>query len=177
MTLLVRVDGDVTALAAPARNAVWALDPDLPVASTSTMAQHVDNAIAQPRFTMLLLGLFGGLALGLAALGVYGVLAYYVAQRSHEIGVRVAIGAQVQDVVSLVVIRGARLTLLGLVLGLAAAAAASRLMTSVLFEVSPLDAPTFVAVALGLSAITLAASYVPARRAAIVDPVAALRRG
>jgi len=125
----------------------------------------------------LLLGLFGGLALGLAALGVYGVLAYDVAQRSHEIGVRVAIGAQVQDVVSLVVIRGARLTLLGLVLGLAAAAAASRLMTSVLFEVSPLDAPTFVAVALGLSAITLAASYVPARRAAMVDPVAALRRG
>lgn len=177
MTLLVRVDGDVTALAAPARNAVWALDPDLPVASTSTMAQHVDNAIAQPRFTMLLLGLFGGLALGLAALGVYGVLAYYVAQRSHEIGVRVAIGAQVQDVVSLVVIRGARLTLLGLVLGLAAAAAASGLMTSVLFEVSPLDAPTFVAVALGLSAITLTAGYVPARRAAMVDPVAALRRG
>ena len=123
----------------------------------------------------LLLGLFGGLALGLAALGVSGVLAYDVAQRSHEIGVRVAIGAQVQDVVSLVVIRGARLTLLGLVLGLAAAA--SRLMTSVLFEVSPLDAPTFVAVALGLSAITLAASYVPARRAAMVDPVAALRRG
>ncbi len=177
MTLLARADGDVTALATAARQAVWSLDSDLPIASTSTMALHFDNAIAQPRFTMLLLGLFGGLALGLAALGVYGVLSYYVAQRSHEIGVRVAIGAQVHDVVSLVVGRGVRLTLVGLILGLVAAAAVSRLLTSVLFEVSPLDAATFVGVALGLSAVTLAASYLPARRAAKVDPVTALRLG
>ena len=159
MTLLARTDGDATALAAAARGAVWSLDPDLPVADTSTMAQHFDNAIAQPRFTMLLIGVFGTLGLGLAALGVYGVLSYYVAQRSHEIGVRVAIGARVQDVVGLVVGRGARLTLVGLVLGLAGAAAVSRPMTSVLFEVSPLDAVTFIGVALGVSAVTLAASY------------------
>ena len=159
MTLLARTDGDATALAAAARGAVWSLDPDLPVADTSTMAQHFDNAIAQPRFTMLLIGVFGTLGLGLAALGVYGVLSYYVAQRSHEIGVRMAIGARVQDVVGLVVGRGARLTLVGLVLGLAGAAAVSRPMTSVLFEVSPLAAVTFIGVTLGVSAVTLAVSY------------------
>ena len=176
MTLLARTDGDATALAAAARDAVWSLDPDLPVANTSTMAQHCDNAIAQPRVTMLLIGVFGTLGLGLAALGVYGVLSYYVAQRSHEIGVRVAIGARVQDVVGLVVGRGARLTLVGLVVGLAGAAAVSRLMTSVLFEVSPLDAVTFIGVALGVSAVTLAASYVPARRAVRLAPITALRQ-
>ena len=110
-------------------------------------------------------------------LGVYGVLSYDVAQRSHEIAVRVAIGARVQDVVGLVVGRGAQLTLVGLVLGLAGAAAVSRLMTSVLFEVSPLDAVTFIGVALSLSAVTLAASCVPARRAVKLDPITALRQG
>ncbi len=120
------------------------------------MARHFDNAVAQPRFTMLLIGLFGALALGLAALGVYGTLSYYVAQRTHEIGVRVAIGAGVRDVVGLVVGRGARLMLVGMVCGLAGAAVVARLMTSVLFEVRPLDAGTFVAVALGLAGVTLA---------------------
>ena len=176
MTLLARADGDVTALAAAARNAVWSLDPDLPVTNTSTMEQHVANAIAQPRFTMLLIGLFGTLGLGLAALGVYGVQSHYVARRSHEIGVRVAIGARAQDVVGLVVGRGARLTLVGLVLGLAGAAAVSRLMSSVLFEVRPVDAVTFVGVALSLGTVTLAASYVPARRAVRLDPITALRQ-
>ncbi|MDP7691401.1 MAG: FtsX-like permease family protein, partial [Vicinamibacterales bacterium] len=156
--------------------AVWSLDPDLPVADTSTMAQHFDNAIAQPRFTMVLIGLFGALALGLATLGVYGMLSYYVAQRTHEIGVRVAIGARAQDVVSLVVARGARLTLVGLGLGLAGAATMSRLMTSVLFEVNSLDAATFTGVAVTLGAVTVAASYLPARRAARVDPITALRQ-
>jgi putative ABC transport system permease protein len=176
MVVLARTDGDPSALAAAARDAVWSLDPDLPVADTGTMAQHFDNAIAQPRFTMLLIGLFGALALGLAALGVYGMLSYYVAERTHEIGVRVAIGARGQDVVGLVVGRGARLMMVGMGLGLAGAAAVSRLMTSVLFEVSPLDAATFVGVALSLGAVTMAASYLPARRAAKVDPITALRQ-
>jgi putative ABC transport system permease protein len=176
MVLLARTDGDAGALAAAARAAVWSLDPDLPVADTSTMAQHFDNAIAQPRFTMVLIGLFGALALGLATLGVYGMLSYYVAQRTHEIGVRVAIGARAQDVVSLVVARGARLTLVGLGLGLAGAATMSRLMTSVLFEVNSLDAATFTGVAVTLGAVTVAASYLPARRAARIDPITALRQ-
>ena len=107
---------------------------------------------------------------------MYGVLSYYVAQRSHEIGVSVAIGACVQDVVGLVVGRGARLTLVGLVLGLAGAAAVSRLMTSVLFEVSSLDAVTFIGVALGVTAVTLAVSYFPARRAERLDPITVLRQ-
>ena len=156
LVLLARIDGEASALAAAARAAVWSLDPDLPVVDSGTMARHFDNAVAQPRFTMLLIGLFGALALGLAALGVYGTLSYYVAQRTHEIGVRVAIGAGVRDVVGLVVGRGARLMLVGMVCGLAGAAVVARLMTSVLFEVRPLDAGTFVAVALGLAGVTLA---------------------
>lgn len=175
MQVLVRTEADPMSFVNPVREAIWSIDPDLPVGSVTTMAQHYSNAIAQPRFNMLLLALFGGLALLLASVGVYGLLSYHVAQRTQEIGIRMALGAQIRDVVRLVVGEGLWLTGIGVVVGLAGAVALTRVMANLLFGVSPIDVPTFALVAAFLAAVALLASYVPARRATRVDPMIALR--
>jgi len=145
------------------------------MAKISTMDQLVANSVARSRFTIQLLSAFAGLALALACIGIYGVMAYSVAQRTHEIGIRLALGAQRKDVLRLILGHGARLALLGIGIGVAAALLLTRLMASLLYDVSASDPLTFVGVALLLTIVVLAACYVPARRAMRVDPMVALR--
>ena len=133
------------------------------------------ESIEQPRLTMFLLGIFALVALTLAAIGIYGVMAYAVAQRTREIGIRMALGAQALDVLQLVVRNGMILAVLGVAIGLAGAFALTRLLSSLLFEVAPTDAATFAIVSVGLLAVALLACYIPARRATRVDPLVALR--
>jgi putative ABC transport system permease protein len=127
------------------------------------------------RFSAILLGIFAAIALVLSAIGVYGVLSYAVTQRTHEIGIRIALGAEPRDVLALVVGRGLALTAAGLVLGVAAALASTRVMATLLFEVKPSDPPTYIIIATVLALAALVASYIPARRASRVDPLIALR--
>jgi len=175
MTFVVRTQSDPLALAAAAKQAIWSLDSQLPVTKLRSMNVVAAESFATRRFDMLLLALFAALALTLAAVGVYGVIAYAVAQRTREIGVRVAVGARVRDVVGLVLRRGLRLALLGVGLGLAGAWVATRAMAGMLYGVAPNDASTLVAVAMLLLAIALLACWLPARHAARVDPIEALR--
>ncbi|HWO03112.1 MAG TPA: FtsX-like permease family protein, partial [Blastocatellia bacterium] len=137
--------------------------------------ERLRQSLSQPRFSTVLLGLFACVALMLAAVGIFGVMSYVVTQRTHEIGIRMALGAQRRDVLKLVVGHGMRLTLIGLGIGLAASLALTRLMSSLLFAVSPTDPLTFVAISLLLVAVALLATYLPARRATKVDPMIALR--
>jgi putative ABC transport system permease protein len=139
------------------------------------MDQLLSNSVVQPRLNLTLLAAFATLALGLAAVGIYGVMAYTVTQRTHEIGIRMALGAQRQDVLRQVLTEGARLAALGLALGLAGSLAATRLIATMLFGVKPNDPLTFAAVAVILGSVTLAACYIPSRRATRVDPMVALR--
>ncbi|MBI3665165.1 MAG: ABC transporter permease, partial [Acidobacteria bacterium] len=174
-SFVVRTATEPAGLAPALRRAVEAVDPDQPVHEIATMEQVVSASIAEPRFQALLLGVFSALALLLAVVGIYGVMAYSVTRRTREIGVRMALGAQRADVLRLVVGEGMALTLLGLGAGVAGALAATRVLASFLFEVKATDAATFAAVSLLLGAAAAAASYIPARRAATVDPMAALR--
>jgi putative ABC transport system permease protein len=151
------------------------VDKDQPVAEIATGEQLMSEAVAQPQLRTLLLSLFAALALLLASLGLYGVMSNTVAQRTHEIGVRMALGAGQRSVLRLVLGNGMRLTLLGIVLGTVGAFALTRLMKGFLFHVTPTDPATFVSVALFLLLVALLASYIPARRATRVDPVVALR--
>jgi ABC-type antimicrobial peptide transport system permease subunit len=151
------------------------LAPDLPIFDLSTMDEVFRSSISTQRLTMMLLGTFAGIALLLAAVGLYGVLSYSVGQRTREIGVRMALGAQSADVVSLVVRHGFKLASLGLLLGAAAAFALTRLLRTVLYEVSPFDPASFAAVAVVLALIGLFACWLPARRATRVNPIEALR--
>jgi putative ABC transport system permease protein len=173
MTLAVRTESDPESVLAAVRTAVASLDKDLPVYGLTTMTRIVAASLARRRASLLLLGGFGMTALLLAGLGLYGVIAYSVAQRTHEIGVRVALGAARGDVVGLVLGEGLRLTLVGLGLGLPVALAAARLASSFLYGVAPWDPVTIAAVAVLLAAAALLASYLPARRATRVDPLVA----
>ncbi len=175
MTLLVRTQGDPTALVPALRNAVLAIDPQQPIAAISTLEELVGQRIAQPRLNMLLMGLFGSLALLLAAVGIYGLLSYAVMQRTQEIGIRMALGAQVGDVLKLILKQGILLATLGVAIGLFGAFALTRLLRGLLFGVTPTDPTTFVAVSGVLIAVALFACYIPARRATKVDPLVALR--
>ena len=174
-TIVARTEGDPLRLVGAIKNQIWSVDPDQPVASVSTMEQVLAGSVAPRRFNALLIGLFAAVALALAAVGIYGVISYAVSQRTHELGIRVALGAQGSDVLKLVVGQGMALAVTGVGLGLAAAVWLTRLMSTLLFGVSPTDAPTFVAVAVLLTAVALAACVVPARRATRVDPMVALR--
>jgi putative ABC transport system permease protein len=175
MYLAVRTALEPATVTNSIRQQVLALDKDMPIYEVSTMDQLLSNSVVQPRFNLTLLVTFAALALALAAVGIYGVMAYTVTQRTHEIGIRMALGAQVEDVLKQVLKEGAWLAGIGLALGLAGSLAAARLMASLLFGVKPTDPLTFTAVAVILAGVALAACYIPARRATRVDPLVALR--
>ncbi len=175
VAVVVRSARDPLSLAAAVRREVAALDPSLPVAKVRTIAQLVSGSVSQPRFTMLLLALFAGAALVLAAVGIFGVMANGVARRTREIGIRMALGADRGAVLRGILAEALGLSLFGVVLGLTGALALTRLMAGLLFGVAPADPPTFAAVAATLVAVALLASWLPARVATRVDPVVALR--
>jgi len=175
LTIAVRTTGEPLSIGPTARAALAGMDRELPMADIHTMNDLIGQSIAERRFVMLLIAAFAALAVMLAAIGIYGVLAYIVTERVQEIGVRLAIGASPRDVVRLFVREGAMFTAVGLVIGLAGALAAARALTSLLFGVGAADPSTFAGVAVALAAVALVASYVPARRAARIDPMTALR--
>ena len=172
---VVRSVGDPLTVASSVRAAVWSVDKDLPVTRVRTMEEVWSLSIASERLNLLLFALFASLAVALATGGIYGVMAYNVAERTHEIGIRMSLGAQRGNILRLVVGEGARMAAFGVVIGIAASLAITRLMSSLLFGVSATDPLTFVGVAALLSAVALLASYLPARRAMRVDPMVALR--
>ena len=175
MTWVVRAAGDPRAATSYARAAIHAVDANLGISDVATMDHVLADSTSDRRLNMLLFALLGGLALALATVGVYGVVAYSVTQRTHEIGVRMAIGATPADVVRMVLNEGGRLAVAGVAVGSVVAFAGARLIRGLLFEVSATDPLTFAGVALGLLGIALLASYIPARRATRVDPMIALR--
>jgi len=175
MNFVVRTDGDPQALAAGVRAAVREIDPSLPVYGLRPMSEVVARSMVQPRFLSLLLATFSAIALFLAAIGIYGVMAYSVAQRTQEIGVRMALGAQRLHVLRLVFGQGFFLLVIGIVIGLGGAFALTRLMRTLLFEVTATDPLTYSGVVALLTGIALLACYIPARRATKVDPLVALR--
>ena len=175
MTVALRGSVDPAAMVTAVKNELRNLDPDLPMYYVRTMGQRVDESLARRRFLMLLLGGFAGIALVLATIGIYGVMAYLVNQGTREIGIRMALGASQRNVLSLVVRRGMALALSGVMIGLAAAFLLTRLIRSLLFGVEATDPITFTAISLLLFLIALLASYIPARRAARIDPMVSLR--
>jgi putative ABC transport system permease protein len=175
MTILVRSSNDPLAALSTIRNQLQQMDPELPMAAVATMDQLLADSLSRSRFTMLLLGIFAVVALVLAAVGIYGLIAYSVTQRTQELGIRIALGAERRDVLRLVFVQGTRLTLLGVAIGVLGALALSRLLGSLLFGVSATDPLTFAGVACLLVVVALLACFFPARRATRVDPMVALR--
>jgi putative ABC transport system permease protein len=171
----VRAVGDSLNLAAAVRRQALAIDPDQPVFSMRTMERRLAESIAPRRFQMMLFGVFAAVALALAAVGIYGVIAHSVSLRAHEIGIRMALGAKPRDVSRMVVAQGMRLALVGLAIGLTGALALTRVMASLLFSVGPTDPATFAVVSTLLAGVAFLATYLPARRATRVDPMIALR--
>jgi len=176
MDLAVKTAADPLGFVAPIKREIQAIDKEQPLGNVRTMASYLDESVATRRFTLLLLGLFALLALLLGAVGIYGVMAYTVTQRTQEIGIRLALGAQTGDVFKLVVRQGLALVLVGIAIGLAGAFALTRLIASLLFMVSATDPVTFISLPLLLAAVALLACWLPARRATKVDPLAAIRR-
>jgi putative ABC transport system permease protein len=176
MTLVIRTQVPQAGLVEDVKKQVWSLDRQIPVSDIQSMDDLLAVSVAQQRFNMLLLGSFAALAVALAGVGIYGMVAYRVNQRTHEIGVYMALGAQHRDVLRLVMEDGVKLGVLGIGLGLAGAIALSRVMVSLLFEVKPTDPGTLIGVALLLAAVAMLACYIPARRALNIHPMTALRR-
>jgi putative ABC transport system permease protein len=172
---VVRASTDPASLAAAVRKEISALDRELPVSSLRTMEQAVQETMSPRRFNTILIGIFAISALLLAAIGIYGVMAYSVTQRTQEIGIRMALGATRRDVLSLVIHQGLALALIGTAIGLAGAMALTRLMEPLLYGVGPTDLLTFTAVPLFLLLVAVAACFLPARRAINVDPMVSLR--
>jgi putative ABC transport system permease protein len=175
MTLTVRTAGDPLSLAPAIEAQVHALDKDQPVADVKTMDQWIAKSMAQTRFNSMLLTVFAALALLLAAIGIYGVMSYAVSQRTPEIGIRLALGAERSDILTMIVGNAVRLTLIGLAIGVLLAAGLGRTLTALLFQTTATDPLTFAAVAGVLGAVAMLASYLPARRASRIAPVEALR--
>jgi putative ABC transport system permease protein len=176
LTLVVRTNGDPLNFVGAVRDQVQAIDKDQPISNIHTMDELLARTVSQPRFNLILLAIFAGIALLLAAIGIYGVVSYLVAERTHEIGIRMALGAQTRDVLKLVVSQGLTLALTGVAIGLITALGLTRLMKSLLFGVGTTDPLTFVVIALLLIIIALLACWTPARRAAKVDPLLSLRQ-
>jgi putative ABC transport system permease protein len=175
MSLVVRTDSDPNAIASAIQREVSVMDKDLPIADVRMMQELISESVSRSRFSTLLLTIFAGVALVLAAVGIYGVMSYSVTQRTHEIGIRMALGAGRSNVLRLVVGRGMLLTAIGLAIGLGAAFALTRFLSSLLFGISAVDPITFALVTAVLGSISLAACYIPALRATKVDPMIALR--
>ena len=175
LTLVVRSAADPSGLVAAMQSEVWAIDKNLPVSQIMTLEQAISDSVGQQRFNMLLLGIFAGLAMILAAIGIYGVMSYSVTQRTHEIGIRMALGASRNDVLWMIVKQGITLTAIGVSLGLAGAFILTRLMSSLLYSVSATDPVTFAVIPLLLTGVALGACFVPALKATRVDPMIALR--
>jgi putative ABC transport system permease protein len=177
MWVVVRTSGDPSQLAGTVRSAVQSLDPSLPAYSITPLAMVLRDSVSDRRFSMLLLVVFAGVALVMAAVGLYGVVSYTVSQRTREIGLRMAIGAQPGDVLRLVVGDGMKLALVGVVVGLLGAVALARLVESMLFEVSASDPVSYAGTAFVLLVVCAVACWVPARRAMQVDPLVAMGSG
>ena len=175
MIVVLRTAGDPLQLAREASGVVRLLDPDVPVYQIGTMQQHVSDAVGQPRFQTVLLALFAVAALFLAAVGIYGVVAHAAAQRTKEIGIRMALGADAARVVATVLAGGLRPVAAGILLGFGGAVALARLLSSVLFEVAPRDPAAFAGAGIILTITAAAACFGPARRATLLDPQIALR--
>ena len=175
LTMVAKSRGDAASLIEPVRAVLRDLDPDVPMYAVRSMEQLVSNAIAQPRLYLLLIASFAGTAMLLAAIGLYGVLAYAVGQRTREIGIRLALGAKRGEVLRMVMTQAGRLAVAGVAIGLLAALVATRALRSQLFEIAPTDTFTYVMVGAGLLVIALIAAWIPARRASRIDPLAALR--
>jgi putative ABC transport system permease protein len=175
MTIAIRTHGESTNVAAAARNVIHQLDPDQPIGQVATMNRLMAKSFARARFNSTLLGIFSIVALIMAAVGIYGVMSYSVLQRTHEIGVRMALGAQRADVLKLILKQGVVLALSGVLIGLAGSFGLTRIISTLLFDVAATDTTVFAAVAFGLFVITFLASYLPARRATKVNPLHALR--
>ncbi len=173
--LFVRTAGNPSDLAATVRNVVAGIDRNQPIASVETMSDVIRATVAPRRFNTLVLTFFSGIALLLTALGIYGVMTYSVAESTHEVGIRMALGAGKRDVLGLIMRKGVTLTLIGIAIGLAIALALSHVMTALLFGIAPTDATTFIAVSMLLIFVALLACYIPARRATKVDPLVSLR--
>jgi putative ABC transport system permease protein len=175
MTVIAKATTDPNQLVTAIRQQVTAVDPDQPIFNVRTMNDIRAESVATERLNLTLLSIFAGIALVLAIVGIYGVMSYAVTQRTHEIGIRLAVGAQQRDVFRLILGQGMSLALIGIVLGLVGAFALTRLMTSMLFGVEPTDPTTFALIAALLASVALAACYVPGRRATKVDPTVSLR--
>ncbi len=175
MALIVRTAGDAARFGAAVQKEIRGLDPDQPIADLRTMKQVISKSIARPRFNTLLLTIFAGVALVLASVGLYGVMNYSATQRTHEVGIRMALGATRADIMRLVVGNGMLLTLVGIGIGVVASWGLTRVMQSFLFGVGATDAVTFIAVSGLLILVALVANYIPARKATRVNPVIALR--
>jgi putative ABC transport system permease protein len=174
-SLVVRTQSDPASMAGAVKQQVWKIDPQLPLTKVETMDEVAAGSFAARRFNMLLLVIFAGLALLLAAVGIYGVMSYAVTQRTQEIGIRMALGARAIDVLRLIIRNGITLISIGVVIGLAGAFALTRLLATLLFGVGPTDKLTFATVSAVLIFVALLACYIPARRATKVDPLVALR--
>jgi ABC-type antimicrobial peptide transport system permease subunit len=175
MSIAARTDGNPNAMSQSIKQEIWKVDSQLPVTRVETMSEMAAESFASRRFNMSLLTLFAGLALILAAIGIYGVMSYAVTQRTQEIGIRMALGARTFDVLRLVLRNGMTLVLIGIALGLAGAFALTRLMVTLLFGVTPTDTLTIGLVSVVLIGVAFLACFIPARRATKVDPLVALR--
>jgi putative ABC transport system permease protein len=175
MTVILKAAGDPTQLIAAVRQQVKAVDPDQPIYNVRTMDEIRAESVAPERLNLMLLSIFAGIALVLAIVGIYGVMSYSVTQRTHEIGIRMAIGAQPRDVFRMILGQGMMLALIGVAIGLVGAFALTRWMTTMLFGIEPTDPTTFASIAILLTAVALVACYIPGRRATKVDPLVSLR--
>ena len=174
--IAVETEGEPRGMIGAVRKEIRAIDPELPVTNVRTVDELISRSLSATKFSVWLLSLFAGVAFLLAGIGVYGVMSYAVTQRTREIGVRIALGAQTRDVLRMIVGQGAKTALAGIALGLGASFALTRLLATLLFGVSIYDPLTYIAIAMSLFTVALIACYLPARRASKIDPMNALRQ-